>query len=350
MRSDPIAPVEIRPGILRRCAPEAWGETLTARQPYTRFIARGLAAAGQAGAMSTMIMNRSMFSLAALLISSAAVAAQPTDPRNAVIALLEVDRDHAQRAKGMNVVDALGGMFADDVVLSAYGSFHMGRDSALSRLRAAPENLTARIEWWPIRGGISGDGQHGFTYGFMTLVRADSTRVPHKYLAYWVRKSEGWKVAVYRRAPRADGQVSIAMREPSIPEKAGAVTRDASAVAKHAKELGDAERDFSTLAGKIGLGPSFTQNAAPDAMNMGGAQAADFLFGPEAIGAGVGAGESGPSKLTWGPDTVLVASSGDLGVTIGHINSPAQAGQPARRFPFFTVWKKVGGGWKFVAE
>jgi hypothetical protein len=297
-----------------------------------------------------MLMNRSVLTLAALLISSVAIPAQPTDPRNAVIALLEVDRGHSQRAQRTNVVDALGGMFADDVVLSAYGSFHVGRDSALSRLRAVPENLTARIEWWPIRGGISGDGQHGFTYGFMTLVRADSTRLPLKYLAYWVRKSDGWKVAVYRRAPRAEGQVSIQMREPWIPENWVAVTRDASVVAKHAKELGDAERDFSALAGKIGLGPSFTQNAAPDAMNMGGPQAADFLFGPEAIGAGVGAGQTGPSTLTWGPDTVLVASSGDLGVTIGHINAPAQAGQPAQRFPFFTVWKKVGGVWKFVAE
>ena len=273
-----------------------------------------------------------------------------TDPRSAVEQLLAVDRGHAKSAKSANVVEALGGMFADDVALSAYGAFHFGRDSALTRLRAAAENLTARIEWSPIRGGISGDGQHGFTYGFMTLVRADSTRLPLKYLAYWVKKPAGWKVAVYRRAPRAEGEVSTAMREPSLPEKMVGVTKDASVVVKYAKEVGDAERNFSTLAGKIGLGPAFTQNSAPDAMNMGGGQSADFLYGPQAIGAGVGAGETGPSKLTWGPDTVFVASSGDLGVTIGYINAPADGGQPARRFPFFTVWKKVGGVWKFVAE
>ena len=300
--------------------------------------------------MSPVLMNRSVFSLAALLISAVAPPAQMNDPRKAVDALLTVDREHSQRARRTNVVDALGGMFADDVVLSAYGFFYVGHDSALSRLRAVPENLTARIEWSPIRGGISADGQHGFTYGFMTLVRADSSKVPLKYLAYWVRKSDGWKIAVYRRVQRAEGPVSTAMREPSIPSGAVAFTRDPSVVARHAKELGDAERDFSTLAGKIGLGRAFTQNAAPDAMNVGGGQAADFLFGPEAIGAGVGAGQSGPSTLTWGPDTVLVASSGDLGVTIGYINSPAQSDQPARRFPFFTVWKKVGAAWKFVAE
>lgn len=297
-----------------------------------------------------MHMHRHILSMAALLIVSSAANAQTTDLRKAVDELLALDREHAKRARNTNVVDAFGGMFADDVFLSAYGAFHPGRDSALSRLRAVPENLTARVEWSPIRGGISGDGQHGFTYGFMTLVRADSTKLPLKYVAYWVRKPDGWKVAVYRRAPRAEGDVQTGMRDPSIPEKGVAVTRDAAVVARHAKSLGDAERDFSALAGKIGLGPAFTQNAAPDAMNVGGGQSADFLYGPEAIGAGVGAGSTGPSDLTWGPDTVLVASSGDLGVTIGHINAPPGGTQPARRIPFFTVWKKVGGVWKFVAE
>lgn len=276
--------------------------------------------------------------------------AQLDDPKRAVAELISIDRDYARLAQHATVTEALGAMFADDVVLSAYGAFHVGRDSALARLRAAPENLTARIEWSPIRGGISGDAQHGFTYGFMTLVRADSSRLPLKYLAYWVRKPDGWKVAVYRRAPRPEGEVSSAMREPSLPGQAVRLTSDAAVIARHAKELGDAEREFSALAGKIGLGAAFAQNAAPDAMNMGGGQSADFLFGPEAIGAGIGQGASGPSTLTWGPDTVLVASSGDLGVTIGHINVPAESGQPARRVPFFTVWKKVDGTWKFVAE
>ena len=283
-----------------------------------------------------------------LMLSAITAGAQ--SPQKLVDELLSVDRDHATRAQRLNVVDALGGMFADDVALNAMGAFHVGREAALARLRAVPENVTGRLEWAPIRGAISADGQHGFTYGFMTLVRADSTRLPLKYLAYWVKKPDGWKVAVYRRGARAEGPVSTAMREPLLPAKIVPVTQDASLVAKYAKEVGDAERNFSALAGKIGLGPAFTQNSAPDAMNMGGGQSPDFLFGPEAIGAGVGAGETGPSTLTWGPDTVLVASSGDLGVTIGHINAPAQDGQPARRIPFFTVWRKIGAVWKFVAE
>jgi hypothetical protein len=289
---------------------------------------------------------------AALLVCSATtpLVAQAPDVRRAVIELLEVDRGHARRASGISALDALGGMFAEDVALSAMGAFHFGRDAAIDRLRSVPENLSGRLEWSPIRGGISGDGQHGFTYGFMTLVRADSTRLALKYLAYWVKTPAGWKVAVYRRAPSGEGTVDMAMREPSVPERSVPPSHDSAALARDAKELGDAERDFSTLGSKIGLGPAFTQNAAQDAMNMGGAQAADFLYGPEAIGAGVGAGESGPSTLSWGPDTVLVASSGDLGVTIGHIVVPGVGAAAPRRIPFFTIWKKVGGVWKFVAE
>ena len=275
---------------------------------------------------------------------------QIPDPARGVEDLIAVDREHARRAEQRPVVDALGGMFADDVVLSAYGAFHAGRDSALARLRTVPENLTARMEWAPVRGGISADGRHGFTYGFMTLVRADSSRLPLKYLAYWVKKPDGWKVAVYRRAPRPEGQVATTMRAPSLPDAPARLTSDSSVIASHAKALGDAEREFSALAGRIGLGPAFTQNAAPDAMNMGGPQSADFLYGPDAIGAGVGQGASGPSTLTWGPERVLVASSGDLGVTIGYILPKPEPGTEQRRLPFFTVWKKVNGVWKFVAE
>lgn len=295
-----------------------------------------------------MTMQRVLTAFA-LVLCTRALPAQATDLQKAVDDLIATDRGYAQRAKNANVVDALGGMFAADVFFVGYGAIHPGRDSALARLRAVPENVTGRLEWAPIRGGVSGDGQHGFTYGFMTLYRADSTKTAMKYLSYWVKKPDGWKVAVFKRGARGDGEAPTALREPSLPSKSVAPTKDAMIVAQHAKALGDAERDFSALAGKIGLGAAFTQNAAPDAMNMGG-PIPNFLFGPQEIGAGVGAGETGPSTLTWGPDTVLVASSGDLGVTIGWINIPARDNQPARRVPFNTIWKKVGGVWKFVAE
>jgi ketosteroid isomerase-like protein len=142
---------------------------------------------------------------AGLLCSLTGARAQSTTAR-AVDELLAVDREHASGALSRNVVDALAGMFADDVVMSAMGAFHIGRETALAQLRSVPENLNGRLEWAPVRGGISADGQHGFTFGFMTLVRADSTRLPLKYLAYWMKKGPEWKVAVYRRVRRPEGE------------------------------------------------------------------------------------------------------------------------------------------------
>ena len=54
-------------------------------------------------------------------------------------------------------------------------------------------------------------------------------------------------------------------------------------------------------------------------MNMGGAARSAFVVGPDSIGAVVGQGEPATgSSVSWAPDQgVLVASSGDLGVTIG---------------------------------
>lgn len=266
--------------------------------------------------------------------------------------LLEADRSHAAAAAVAGVSDAIANLLAPDAWMPAAGTMYRGRDAALAYLRSSPDFLAGRLEWAPVRVGVSADGTHGFTFGFMTQVRTDSTRVPLKYLAYWVRGSEGWKAVAYKRVQRGPGPVPDSMRAPSLPARLVAPDADAARAGRFAMELGDAERAFSVLAGEIGLGPAFQRNAAEDAMNMGGPGSADFAYGPASIAAAVGAGQDGPSKLTWGPDRVIVASSGDLGVSIGHINVPGDAGAPPRRVPFFTVWRRdgPGGTWRFVAE
>lgn len=264
--------------------------------------------------------------------------------------LLDADRAFAAAAASRNVVDAIGAQLAPDVYMPAVGVLRIGRDSALAQLNSVPDNLTSRLEWAPIGGGLSADGQQGYTFGFMTLVRPDTSRVYLKYLAYWVKGTDGWKAVAYKRAPRGPGAVPDAMRPLQLPDAIVPVNPNEAEGAALADEVSATEAAFSTLAGEIGLGPAFERNAAPESMNIGGPADVDFIYGPAAIGAAVGAGETGPSQLTWGSDHVVVASSGDLGVSIGHINIPGPEGQPPRRVPFFTVWRKIGGVWKFVAE
>ena len=90
-------------------------------------------------------------------------------------------------------------------------------------------------------------------------------------------------------------------------------------------------------------------------MNMGGGARAAFVVGADSIAAVVAQDEPATgSSVSWAPDQgVIVASSGDLGVTIGTIvvNQPDSTGQ-RQTFPFFTVWHRpsLDQPWRYVAE
>lgn len=277
---------------------------------------------------------------------------QPAPPGAAVDGLLDADRSFAKAAAGRTVVASLLPMFADDVVLPVGATFVQGKAQAEAALRQNPDNVTGRVEWAPIRGGISADGHHGFTFGYMTLVKPDGAKVPMKYLAYWVRQEDGWRVATYRRRPRADGHVALEVMPPSLPARMVAPSSDADAIEQHRKSLAGAERAFSDEAQRIGLAAAFTHFGREDAINMGGPTAVGFVVGSAAIGRAVGEGTpTDSSPVSWAADhKVIVASSGDLGVTLGYIRSNEKKEQPP--IPFFTIWRRenASSAWRYIAE
>ena len=291
------------------------------------------------------------------LIFSAACAGSRAEtlsssPQAAVDSLLQVDRSFARAAADTTAVAALERMFATDVFLRAPGDqLTEGRDRAIEALRTNPANLQARLSWEPVRGGISADGQQGFTYGYMQARNPDSSVTQLKYLAYWVRGADGWKVRAYRRASRAAGGVATPMA-PALPPRMVPMTTDSALVRRYAEELDRAERAFSDEAQRIGVGRAFVAHGSADAMNFGGPDDTNFVVSAAAIGGGMGFDDStSGASLSWAPDHVVVASSGDLGVTIGFI-SQNEAGATPARFPFFTVWRRNSPAepWKYVAE
>ena len=242
-------------------------------------------------------------------------------------------------------------MFHDDVIMPIPGgSFARGRAAAIEAMRANPFNRASRVEWAPIRGGVSADGRHGFTFGFMTQLGTNGDTRLAKYLAYWVRTSRGWLVAAYKRAPRPEGAVSLAVIPPALPSRFVAPNRDPRRVRALRDGLRQAERAFSDEARQIGLGAAFRRNGSDDAMNMG--EGAGFTFGANNIGAAIG-GDAPPSPVHWSADDALVASSGDLGVTFGLIrrNGPPVEGRPAAS-SFFTIWRRARpeDPWRYIAE
>jgi uncharacterized protein DUF4440 len=273
-------------------------------------------------------------------------------PQSVADELLAADRAFAAAAKNSDVIPALTAMFARDVVVTHAGGIAYGFDSAVAALKANPINA-GRIEWIPARVSVSGDGQHGFTAGFMTLNRLDGSTTPMKYLAYWEKQRDGWRVLAYKRG--AAKQPAPAMTVSYVlPKQLTAASANASTIERYRESLAEVERSFSRDAQTMGMRAAFTQYGDPDAINLGGPDTPTWLMGNDAIGAGVG-GErpTTGSPVSWGPEKTIIAASGDFGVTIGYIvpNKPDPDKGPAR-FAFFTIWKRDSptAPWKYIAE
>jgi ketosteroid isomerase-like protein len=263
--------------------------------------------------------------------------------------LLAADRAYSAAAAKADLISGLTAMFADDVeMINGPTRAHVrGKENVIAALQAVPANAHASATWAPIRAGISADGQQGFTFGYMTLRDAAGVETPLKYLAYWVKQPAGWKVAAYKRSRRPAGDVSTEMMSPSVPAKMGPPVSDAGVIDRHRQSLAAAEQAFSDESAVIGLGPAFAKFGRDDAMNMGSKP--DFTIGAKAISESV---ETPPimipSPLTWKSDWVIVASTGDLGVSIGTIR---RREDPSVSIPFFTVWRRdADGRWRYIAE
>jgi len=277
------------------------------------------------------------------------------DPQHAIQDLIAADRAFSTAAQQTNLVDAISAMFVGNVVLQAPGGHVRGKDAAITALNANADNARSRVQWTPAGGGVSSDGQNGFTYGYMTITRPDGAMLPAKYLAYWILGDAGWRVAAYKRVPSPGGAVPDAMLPFSMP-LVGLPRGDSTTVARYAAELSAAERAFSRDAAPMGLGPAFEKWGAADAINAGGPADTTFVRGPQAIARTVSAGRPSGMEISWAPTEVIVSSTGDLGVSIGtiHVSVPASGNQPAqvRDVPFFTVWKRASPSdpWRYVAE
>ncbi|MEO5972409.1 MAG: nuclear transport factor 2 family protein [Sphingomicrobium sp.] len=290
-------------------------------------------------------MRRTLIGLAlgmSTLGGCASALAPPADlaiisPQAVAERLLAADRAFAAAAKGAPLIDAIAAMLADDAVMPAPQiGFATGKPAIVAALSANPANVAATAEWAPVRAGISADGLHGFTYGFMTIREPGKPDRRAKYLSYWVKRADGWRVALYKRAGSAPGDVSTALRAPSLPTRL--IAANPADAATHRVTVAATEKAFSDRAQAVGLGAAFVKYGSAGAMNMGGGF--DFTFGNTAIGGGFPK-ESG-SPVHWAADQgSLAASSGYLGVTWGFIRPHAPtAGEPTQ-IPFFTVWHRA---------
>lgn len=270
-------------------------------------------------------------------------------PASRLDELLAVDRSFATASANMDVVSALTPMFAPDVVMLSAGRVAYSADSAVALLRANPDNAASHMTWRPIGGQVSASGDVGYTYGYFRVDRASGAPVAGKYLAFWTRGVDGWRVAAYKRAigPRSDTVTAPlhwhpgAMSEYRVPGDS----------VHRAARLHDAEARFSEMAQSVSIGEAFRRMAVPDAIHTATPNDPAFRFGPDAIKAGLDAGGPPPSRITWASDRERVARSGDIGLTTGWITIERTPGAAPVRVPYFTIWKADdNGNWRFAAE
>jgi ketosteroid isomerase-like protein len=280
--------------------------------------------------------------LALLLISAPAAAKR--DAMAALDELIAADRDFSDQAgKASDPVAGISAMFDAEVIMPSPRGNAVGREAVQALFRDNPSYKDGKVSWTPVRGGISADRTHGFTYGFLSLTGGDPARRERKYLAYWIKRPGGWRVAAYRQQVREAGEVSKEMYPPSLP----AFEADPSAeTASHQQSVAAAEKSFSDRAQIVGLKQAFGEYGRPDAMNIYGG--AGFAYGIDAVTAGFK--EEGPANIHWSTERSLAASSGDLAVSIGTIrpNDP----RDGAGFAFFTIWRRDSPDqpWRYIAE
>ncbi len=276
-------------------------------------------------------------------------------PQLVAQSLLDADRAFANAAARTDMIAALSTMLTDSAMMPLpQGGFAKGKSAVLAALRALPGAATARASWTPIRAGISADGAHGFTFGYLTLQSPDSPSVSRKYMTYWTRDSGVWRALAYKQGRAPGPPLATTLMPPALPSALVTVRRDSSRLTTLRQQLMRAEDAFSREAQRIGVGNAFASLGTSDAVNMGGSASASFVVSAAAIAKHVARGDMSASDVVWGADTAFIASSGDLGITFGVIREkhPAAGSDPMAGYPFFTIWRRAGPSapWRYVAE
>lgn len=269
--------------------------------------------------------------------------------------LLDIDRAFSKTSSDLSMRAALEAMFADGVIAPWQRGEIMKGKAAVIRALLQSADSGAKLSWAPIRGGVSADGQHGFTFGYLAAEYPNGRLAHSKYMAYWVREPRGWRVAAWKRRPIGAAPLASEPQPPSVPLRMKPAVTDRTVIARHYRSLVNAESGFSLLAQRVGLSRAFADMGSDDAVNMGGPDDPQFVRGAANIARTVAPVDGDqPAQISWGADTALVASSGDLGITFGVIRPKVQqdAGIPSPGAAFFTIWRRASSSapWRYIAE
>jgi ketosteroid isomerase-like protein len=268
--------------------------------------------------------------------------------------LLALDIARADSVRKLGPVTGVVALLADDVAYLRGGVAAVyGRESVAALLNATLSAAGIPLQWQPLGGGLSADGRFGFTYGIAEIEPSGAstsggTRSPtrlERYIAVWRRTVGGaWRVVAYSEVGGATvpdvSPTGTAPPPEPVDGREGPWRAD----------LRQVDNDFSDEASRSSIADAFSSYVAPNGILFAGPE---LVTGPAEVHELFARGDNRTS-LVWHPVHSGVASSGDLGFTVGEwVRTGSSAGGAVtQRFgKYLTVWRKMPNGkWRFVAD
>jgi ketosteroid isomerase-like protein len=286
------------------------------------------------------MLKMTILAAGAALLASTPAGAQ-VDLRAARESLAAADRAASASTGSRGIRDGLLPYLADSAFVLAPGTtLAHGREEAAQALVFGPA-AGARLRWEPIRLDVSADGRSGYSYGAGTRTAAEGVEVNARYIAFWQRQGDAWKVAafMFNANPQPVSPPPAGFFPAPADRGAASGGLTAAAAVEAAKQ---ADRDFAAFSAAHTMGAAFQAFAAPDGAMLGGE------YGPEAIGAAF-AGAAG--TLEWGPVGGGASAAGDLAFTVGTAVRRGPDGQPLGYTKYLSIWRRQPGGeWRWLVD
>ena len=245
-------------------------------------------------------------------------------------ALLAADRALSDKTASLGIVPGFLPALTDDAAWLYPGAPLL---RGVERIRAfiGTGDSIQKQSWSPLFADVSADGRLGYSYGWTSSAGARG-----KYLACWQKTGDTWRLAAYASTrPAVDSSSPRPVKGVS-----GAQVRGRA----ESHELIQADSTFAALSVTSGAKTAFLAYAADEAISFGGGP--QITEGREAIGAGFDGFPAG-AVLEWWPVAAKIASSGDLGCTVGE----ARISSLKHYSKYLTIWRRqANGSWKFVAD
>jgi ketosteroid isomerase-like protein len=298
-------------------------------------------------------MWRRTVTLATVLVSGCGLRHRPVAPEPArgpaLDSLFRLDESRGDTVIARGPVEGMLALLGQDVVyLRAGAPAVYGREGARVLLAAGSGATTLSVAWQPVGGGVSDDLESAYTYGFVARLRQPKAPLRfERYIAYWQRDGQRpWRIGAYSEVGSAPaGEVNLTTEQITPP-----VRRLSKPIDEATAQVRAADSLFSDLAYRMGTGFAFSNTAADNGVVFGSPQ---LVIGPNAIRAFY-AGQEPSTSLTWRPVYTVVASSRDLGFTVGEYIATGRgaSGAAVQRFgKYLTVWTlQHDGTWKFVVD